>query len=1043
VASVQDDAGSGRSLAVTWGTNGRIATLTDSAGRTVSYGYDTNGTLTSVTNPKGHVTTLTYTAGRWGPLLTSMRDNWNRLITQLEWLSDDRLLSYTDGEYTGVGSKGEKYTYNYLSAGVLNKTDSFSSTTQLTDANSWLRSPNGSYGNAFDSAGRLTQSHEGTYDVYYWYDASGRLDKMQKGGVYWKYTYDSNYPDQATSLVAYNDFQTQSPNRDFAATYVTYVPPGQSGAGQPQDVTQLRSDGVTLDTLLHYGYDSKGELTTATDVNGITSTFAYNAAGDLVTVARPEGTTQYGYDSLGRVTTVTNALGKTTTYAYDELDRVTSITLPKPTPSSPLTFATSVTYDAYDAATGLTFIAVTDPNSHVTKSGFDALDHLVQQVDALNNVTTYSYKYNLLDSITDANGNVTQFGYDGNRVRNKTTRPDGSTDTYQMSADGILFSKTDGRGVNIGYSYDVWGRVTSFSASKNGQTLESITNTYVGQKLMTAAYTRGGATDTITYTYDTAYRLLTETQGTRAKITYSYPLTGASTRLSGYSIAAADGTGPTTGASYAYDTAGRIANVSWVPLNQTYTTFGFTYNALGQFATMSFPDGEQRTYTYDDQNRLTQLTHTHPVAGLLAQFSYAYDHDWATNTDTAKGMLTSVTVNSHSQLGQQNGLTKYTYDARYMLTRVDYPYAIEQFAYDSIGNRLSEQGSFAYRTYSYYLNGSGQNTPRLRNDGQMASDFSYDGVGNLLGTVAAPTAQWDAQNRLLSMSSSYTQTYDFGGRRVTGKAGTSTTSYVYNGLHVVSERKTSPASQTDYVFAPGFDHPLAFATGQNSPTYFVTDGLGSVIGSAQGDGTVGNGTFYRAFGAFGSTAVLFGYTGRESSGTGYLNFRARYYDPYHGRFISEDPIQDMFPVVGGDLYSYAANSPAMNVDPMGLSPCKWTITHGIGVKTGEEWNQEWRQFRAVLSQVPTRTPPGTKGMLGGKWPVWVKMIMTCDWNRYLTVTTHWTRKIHVRLECDCPQSATEWDDQQEWSDSHEYFQGGAETTSSWLMGAPMKPCAHP
>jgi hypothetical protein len=50
------------------------------------------------------------------------------------------------------------------------------------------------------------------------------------------------------------------------------------------------------------------------------------------------------------------------------------------------------------------------------------------------------------------------------------------------------------------------------------------------------------------------------------------------------------------------------------------------------------------------------------------------------------------------------------------------------------------------------------------------------------------------------------------------------------------------------------------------------------------------------------------------SGTSY--YRARYYDPSTGRFISEDPIRFGG---GGDFYRYVYNSPVGLSDPMGLS----------------------------------------------------------------------------------------------------------------------------
>lgn len=46
-------------------------------------------------------------------------------------------------------------------------------------------------------------------------------------------------------------------------------------------------------------------------------------------------------------------------------------------------------------------------------------------------------------------------------------------------------------------------------------------------------------------------------------------------------------------------------------------------------------------------------------------------------------------------------------------------------------------------------------------------------------------------------------------------------------------------------------------------------------------------------------------------------YRARYYDPASGRFISEDPIGLLS---GTDLYVYASNNPVQLRDPRGLDP---------------------------------------------------------------------------------------------------------------------------
>jgi RHS repeat-associated protein len=78
-----------------------------------------------------------------------------------------------------------------------------------------------------------------------------------------------------------------------------------------------------------------------------------------------------------------------------------------------------------------------------------------------------------------------------------------------------------------------------------------------------------------------------------------------------------------------------------------------------------------------------------------------------------------------------------------------------------------------------------------------------------------------------------------------------------------------------------------------------------------------------AYGPYGETvasgteiAQPFQYTGREWDGeTGLYYYRARYYAPEMGRFISEDPIG----FAGGiNFYAYVGNDPVNFVDPLGL-----------------------------------------------------------------------------------------------------------------------------
>jgi RHS repeat-associated protein len=107
-------------------------------------------------------------------------------------------------------------------------------------------------------------------------------------------------------------------------------------------------------------------------------------------------------------------------------------------------------------------------------------------------------------------------------------------------------------------------------------------------------------------------------------------------------------------------------------------------------------------------------------------------------------------------------------------------------------------------------------------------------------------------------------------------------------------------------------------TDASGPRTFLTDGLGSTMTLTDDAGVAR--TQYR-FDPYGATIASgdassnrFQYTGRENDGAGLYYYRARYYSPSFGRFISEDPrgLEE-----GLNLYSYVRQDPLNNVDPDG------------------------------------------------------------------------------------------------------------------------------
>jgi RHS repeat-associated protein len=180
--------------------------------------------------------------------------------------------------------------------------------------------------------------------------------------------------------------------------------------------------------------------------------------------------------------------------------------------------------------------------------------------------------------------------------------------------------------------------------------------------------------------------------------------------------------------------------------------------------------------------------------------------------------------------------------------------------------------------------------------------------------------EWNAENQLkrvlLNGNEVARFAYDPRGRRVEKVAGGVTTSYLYDGEDILREIK-GPATFR-YVHGPGTDEPLAREQGSGALTYYHADGLGSVMKRTSQAGAIVHEYRYDAWGNIESGASEPGhaFTSREwDADVGLAYYRARYYDPSAGLFISEDPAG--FPGAAG-AYTYVTGNPTSWRDPSGL-----------------------------------------------------------------------------------------------------------------------------
>jgi RHS repeat-associated protein len=346
--------------------------------------------------------------------------------------------------------------------------------------------------------------------------------------------------------------------------------------------------------------------------------------------------------------------------------------------------------------------------------------------------------------------------------------------------------------------------------------------------------------------------------------------------------------------------------------------FTYQYSLTGQYSTISFPNGQSRNYSYDDQGRLLQLANTLGATDL-GTFAYGYDNPLL-------GQRTSMTSGL--------GMTNYSYDSNYQLTGATYPNTapfngeVHSWTYDNIGNRLTNTVNASTANYTYFKNGSNPlNGQRLQSDGTKT--YTYDANGNVTGD-GTYTYTWDYENRLTGitgggLTASYS--YDYLGRRKSKTVNGVTTNYLYERRNLI--RESDQGISIDHIFGREIDEPLA----QNlasAASYFVIDGHGSIVMLNDPIGNVENNYNYDGWGVVrlqsGVVPNSFAFTSREISESGLYYYRERYYKPNIGRFMSPDPLgfND-----GPSLYSYTQNQPILHTDPTGLSiyvcsrPVEW------------------------------------------------------------------------------------------------------------------------
>jgi YD repeat-containing protein len=432
------------------------------SGKTTTYSYDANDRLTEVKNPRDSSAYLVNSydsggkltqqqAGPSGSNYSMTYDGTNRKVTvtdregnkTVHWYDTSDRITKVDIHGTTIGT-GKTYQFAYASSSLVTKV-----TLPKGNIIEYL----------FDGSGNLTSLKRKT-------------DASDSNPLTTTFTFTPGFNQISTitdpeGRVTDHDFDSSGNLTKVTSPTVT----SPSGISTTDKNGNSINDGVIVRT---YAYTSNGQVATAVDPRGTTTTYTYSAIGVLSAYRTKETidsaglniTRQWAYDQFGNVTSTTDGENQTTTYVVNELNQVLKVT-------NPLGFVTKYHYDANDNLVKTEVENDTEVGNgwFVTDYQYDFLNDLtktIQDVDDSSRITTtYAYdKSEHLTKVTKPAGNEVVTVFDERdlvvtRTRKAASSSDDSSEIFTYDDNGNVVSAKDGRGNATVHASDLYDRRTT------------------------------------------------------------------------------------------------------------------------------------------------------------------------------------------------------------------------------------------------------------------------------------------------------------------------------------------------------------------------------------------------------------------------------------------------------------------------------------------------------------------------------------------------------------------------------------------------------
>ena len=564
--------------------------------------------------------------------------------------------------------------------------------------------------------------------------------------------------------------------------------------------------------------------------------------------------------------------------------------------------------------------AITDPNGKTTGFEYDEKGQLKAVVDAAQKRTEYTYdSAGNLKTVKDALGQVTTYEYDDKGRRKAVIRPDTKRSSIVCDDAQKTVTITDFNNKTVKYTYNDQNQVVSKQYQNASGATVSVT------------YTANGLEETITdsrgatvYKYDDLGQLIS-----RKDPVGPYLASGNSIEYKYESGQVSEVKTPTRTANYTYytegDSLGRLKTVSTPDMG----TVTYVYYPDGNLWKTFYPNNLLETRTYDDLGRLdvVKTASIDPVTQQELQVISSFDY------------LVDGVGNRKEVLENSGRKVEYKYDDLHRLLEEKVTNdpggnnRVVTYTYDAVGNRLTKTDSVSGVTTTYTYNNLNQLD--FLTDNNVVTDYTYDDNGNLISEVTGNNStvyRWvnDGENRLVGATVSeggvtrnVGYQYNAQGVRVGKVVDGVETRYLIDELQpysqVVEEYDAAGNARGSYVY--GYD--LIGKLQGNQASFYHVDGLGSTRLLTNGLGAVTDTYSYDAFGnsivSTGGSNNPYLFAGQQRDAeTGLDYLRARYYDPFVGRFVSADAYEGSLndPLSLHD-YLYAHANPVVNTDPSG------------------------------------------------------------------------------------------------------------------------------